>query len=172
MSHIGNLFIDARKEAGLRSKDVVLLAGYTKISKGMRHLQSLEDGRSLIPNWHLVDKFAVALDITEADIQAALALDWEELNRPIMPYLIERLMPAVYRRHELPENCTEWEAREIGSEKSIESGRSFCLVLSRVRTVYFYPSGKSCESSYVPGTSIGRYHAFMTMAKAKLKRRW
>jgi hypothetical protein len=76
-------------------------------------------------------------------------------------------MPAFYRRHQLPENCTVDEARRIGSEMSVETGRSFCLVLSRVSTVYFYSSGKSCESSYVPGSSIGRYNDYMAMTKAK-----
>ena len=80
-------------------------------------------------------------------------------------------MPAMYRRHELPEDCTVDEARKIGSEMSVETGRSFCLVLSKVRTVYFYPSGSSSESSYIPGASIGRYNAFVAMAKRMSKGR-
>ena len=171
MSHIGKLFQDARREAGLKPKDVVLRAGYVKISKGMRHLQTLEDGSSLLPNPNLIEKFTAALGIDSVDLADAFALDWAELNRPIKPYLVERLMPAMYRRHELPEGCTVDEARRIGSKMSVETGRSFCLVLSRVRTVYFYPSGKCSESGYIPGASIGRYKAFMDMAKRKSKGR-
>ena len=169
MSHIGRLFEKTRREAGLKPKDVVLRAGYVKISKGMRHLQTLEQGQDLLPNLRLVEKFAVAIGISDADLTAAFALDWQELNRPITPSLVERLMPAVYRRHELPEDCTEDDARKIAAKLSVETGRNFCLVLSRVRSVYFYPSGKTSESSYVPGTSIGRYKAFMAMAKAKVQ---
>ena len=73
--------------------------------------------------------------------------------------------------NELPECCVVDDARKIGSKMSLEKGRSFCLVLSKVRTVYFWPSGKSRESNYVPGASIGRYKAFMAMAKTKLQER-
>jgi hypothetical protein len=171
MSHIGKLILSKRKNAGLKSKDLVLLAGYKKISKGMRHLQKLEDGRSLIPKLWLVEKFAKALGIEDVDIKAAFELDWEELNRPTKPHLIEKLHPVVYRSHQLPENCTVEEASKIGSKMAVETGRSFCLILSRVRAVYFYPSGKSIDSSYAPGTSIGRYNAFMKVARRRLKGR-
>jgi hypothetical protein len=69
MSHIGKLFLTKRKKAGLKSKEVVVFAGYTKISKGMRHLQELEDGRSSIPKLWLVEKFVAALGITQAEGQ-------------------------------------------------------------------------------------------------------
>jgi hypothetical protein len=168
MGNIGKLFLTKRKKAGLNSKDVVVLAGYKKISKGMRHLQKLEEGRSLIPKLWLVERFAKALGIEEVDLEAAFELDWEELNQPCKPHLIEKLHPVVYRSHQLPENCTVEEASKLGSKMSVETGRSCCLILSRVQAIYFYPSGKSIESCYVPGTSIGRYNAFIAQANGKL----
>ena len=172
MSHIGELFEIARREAGLTPKEAALAAGYQNLNKGLRRLNMLEDGQTMLHDPRIVDRFAAVLGIDEADIAVASALDWEEWDRPIKPYLVERLMPAVYRRHELPEDCPVDKARKIATKMSVVTGRSFCLVLSRVRTVYFYPSGKSCESNYVPGTSIGRYNAYMAMATAKLKGRW
>ena len=53
----------------------------------------------------------------------------------------------------------------IAAKQLIETGRNFCLVLSRVRCVYSYPSGCSCESHYVPGMSMGRGNAGMALSK-------
>lgn len=166
MSHIGRLFKAARLKAGMTPKEVVQAAGYCNVNKGLRRIYLIEDQRTTLHDPRIVERLAAVLDIDSADIVKASALDWEELDRPIQPHLIERLMPAVYRRHELPEGCTVSDAREIASRMSIETGRSFCLVLSQVGTVYFYPSGKSSESDYVPGTSVGRYNAFMATAGA------
>jgi len=127
----------------------------------------LEDGRNLLPAPRIVARYAEVLRIDDADIIRAFALDRQALDQPIKPYLVERLMPAVYRRHKLSEDCPVDEARKIAARMSVETGRSFCLVLSKVRSVYFYPSGKHCESNYVPDTSIGRYKAFMTQASGK-----
>ncbi len=168
MSHIGRLFRSTRKEAGVTLKDVVLAAGYRNLNKGLRRLSMLEDGRTLLPDTRTVGKFAAVLSIDDGDIAMALDLDWQELDRPIKSYLVERLMPAVYRRHELPEDCTVSDAHKIGARMSAETGRSFCLVLSGVRCVYFYPSGKQCESHHVPGMSIGRSNACVGLATAKL----
>ncbi len=165
MSHIGQLFKAARREAGLTPKEVALAAGYTNLSKGLRRINTLEDERATLHDPIVVEKFATALSIDGADIAKASDLDWVELDRPIRPYLVERLMPAVYRRHHLPEDCTVADAREIAGRMSVETGRSFCLVLSRVRCVYFYPSGRSHESHLVPSMSVGRHNAFMAWSK-------
>ena len=165
MSHIGELFKAARQKAGLTRKEVALAAGYHNLNKGLRRLNMLEDGKTMLPNPRIVERFAAVLGIDEADIAKASARDWEELDRPIRPYLVERLMPAVYRRHHLPEDVTVADAREIASRMSIETGRSFCLVLSRVRCVYFYPSGRFRESHYVPNMSIGRRDAFTALSQ-------
>ena len=156
MSHIGQLFKTARRDAGMTPKDVALAAGYRNLNKGLRRLDMLEGGQTLLPNPSIVETFAAVLGIEKTDIAKASALDWQELDRPIRPYLVERLMPAVYRRHDLPEDCTVADARSIATRMSVKTGRSFCLVLSRIRSVYFHRGGTSCESTDVPGGSIGR----------------
>ena len=155
MSHIGQLFKAARHEAGLAPKEVVLSAGFKNVTKGLRRLNSLEDGQTLLHDPRIVQRFAAALSLDGAAIAVASALDWQELDRPIKPYLVERLMPAVYRRHLLPEDCAVADARNLAARMSVEAGRSFCLVLSMIRCVYFYPSGRSHESHLVPSMSIG-----------------
>lgn len=154
MSQIGQLFKAARREAGLTPKGVALAAGYRNVNKGLRRLSMLEDGQILLHDPRIVNKLAAALSIDGVDIAKASALDWEELDRPIKPYLVERLMPAVYRRHQLPEDCTVADARNTAARMSVETGRSFCLVLSRVRSVYFYASGRRRESHHVPSMSV------------------
>ena len=156
MSHIGQLFKTARRDAGMTPKEVALAAGYRNLNKGHRRLAMLEEGQNLLTDSRIVERFAAVLGIDDADIATASALDLQELDRPIRPYLVERLMAAVYRRHELPGDCTESGARGVAAKLSAETGRSFCLVLSKVRAVYFYPSGKHHESHHVPCMSIGR----------------
>ena len=165
MSHIGQLFKDARRQAGLTRRDAALAAGYRNVNKGLRRLNSIEDGQTKLHDSRIVERFAAVLDIDDAATGVAFALDWQELDRPIRPYLVERLMPAVYRRHQLPEDCTVHDARVIAAKMSVETGHSFCLVLSQVRSVYFYPSGKTRESYDVPSMSIGHRNAFMAMSK-------
>lgn len=165
VSHFGQLLRATRLKAGMTLKEVVLAAGYTNINKGLRRLSMLENERNMLHDPRTVERFAAVLDIDDAEITGAFAHDWQELDRPITPYLVERLMPAVYRRHQLPEDCTVSDAREIAEKLSIETGRSFCLVLSRVRSVYFYPSGNHCESHHVPGMAIGRGNAVMALSK-------
>jgi transcriptional regulator with XRE-family HTH domain len=165
MSHLGQLFRNARREAGLTRKQVAQAAGYKNLNKGLRRLGTLEDGQTVLPDPKIVERFAAVLKVDEADILMVSSLDCQDLNRPITPYLVERMMPAVYRRHQLPEGCTVEDARSFAARMSIERERSFCLVLSRVRAVYFYPSGESCESHLVPGMSFGRRNARMLMSK-------
>lgn len=171
MSRIGQLFTTARRDAGMTPKEVALAAGYRNVNKGLRRLRTLESGQSSLPDPRIVETFAAVLSIDGTDIATASELDWQELDRPIKPYLVERLMPAVYRRHELPEDCSLEDARSMAARMAAETRRSFCLVLSRVRSVYFYPSGNTRESNYLPGTPIGRYKALMAAARAKLQGR-
>jgi hypothetical protein len=165
MSHLGQLFRTVRREARLTPKDVALAAGYKNLTKGLRRLANLEDGQTLLPDPQIVKKFATVLSIDEADIIMASSLDWTELDRPITPYLVERMMPAVYRRHRLPENSTLEDARVRAARMAVETGHSFCLVLSQVRCVYFYASGNQCESHVVPGMAFGRRSVRMLTSK-------
>ena len=155
MSNIAQLFKAARRKAGTTAKEVVLSAGFKNANKGLRRLNSLEDGKTKLHDPRTVERFAAVLDLDEADIAVASALDWQELDRPIKPYLVERLIPAVYRRHQLPEDCSLEDVRSMAARMSAETGRSFCLVLSMVRCVYFYPSGIDRESHHVPCMSVG-----------------
>jgi transcriptional regulator with XRE-family HTH domain len=168
MSHLGQLFRTARREAGLTATDVAQAAGYKNLNKGLRRIEMLEDGQAL-PDPRIVERIAVVLKIDEADIDKASALDWQELDRPIKPFLMERMMPAFYRSHQLPEDCTLEDARSMAATMAIDTGHIFCLVLSTVRAVYFYKSGNVCESDLVPGTSFGRRNAFMAMSKRASK---
>lgn len=171
MNHIGQLFRSARKKAGLTPKDAASAAGYRNINKGLRRSRTLEDDQTTLHDPRIVERFAAILGIDGAAIAKATALDWQVLERPITPYLVERLMSAVYRRHELPEDCTVGDARKIAAKLSVETGRSYCLVLSRIRAVFFYPNGKHRESYLVPNMSSGHHDAFMAQARTKSQER-
>ncbi len=57
------------------------------------------------------------------------------------PYLVERLMPAVYRRVELSEADDESVLIEEANERGISSGRRVCLVFGPDRCLYLEPDG-------------------------------
>jgi hypothetical protein len=57
------------------------------------------------------------------------------------PYLVERLMPAVYRRVELPEADDESVLIEASNDRCISSGRRVCLVFGPDRCLYLEPDG-------------------------------
>jgi hypothetical protein len=58
-----------------------------------------------------------------------------------LPYLVERLMPAVYRRVELPEADDESVLIEAANDRCISSGRRVCLVFGLDRCLYLEPDG-------------------------------
>jgi len=66
------------------------------------------------------------------------------------PYLVERLMPAVYRRVELPETDDESVLIEAANDRCVGSGRRVCLVFGPDRCLYLEPDGSWRWSGEAP----------------------
>ena len=80
--------------------------------------------------------------------------DWLKwANEPVKPYLVVRLMPAIYSQAGLPDEIQSPEAAErYASEFAKERRRQVCLVLSRRLSVYFAEDGSfQYASEAVPG---------------------
>ena len=71
-----------------------------------------------------------------------------------LPYLVERLMPAVYRRVELPVADDESVLIEVANDRCISSGRRVCLVFGPDRCLYLEPDGSWKWSDDAPSGGV------------------
>jgi len=69
-----------------------------------------------------------------------------------LPYLVERLMPAVYRRCEVevPEGMARDDLVAWAGDQAVAAGRRMCLVLATGDCVYLEPDGCWQPSSQPP----------------------
>ena len=153
-SGTAELFRERRREIGLGYKEVALRAGYRNIDKGMRRMEELEDGTNYFPHPEIRKRFAEVLDISEDAIESAMKENFRELDRPVEPQIIIRVMAAVYREPNLPPGCTREEAERIAERLSWEEGERCCVVLSHVRSLFYEPDGTKEEIYTVPAGGI------------------
>ena len=132
--------------------DVVIAAGYRNVNKGLRRYEALERGRIVFPKSAILQPFTRSLEIDETIVLMAMCRDFEELDMPVSPEVIVKILPGVYMPLELPEHCTPEEAESIGSEYSRNTGRTVCLVLSRIRGLYIEPDGGKYEAYGLPSS--------------------
>ena len=153
VTHLGRLLRRKRREKEWRPVDVVRAAGYRNVNKGIRRYEAVEQGRIVLPRSVILHPFTLALEIDETAVLMAMCRDFEELDRPVSPRVIVRIMPGVYMLLDLPANCMLEEAESIGSEYSRNTGFTVCLVLSRIRGLYIKPDGRKYEDYGLPSSS-------------------
>ncbi len=148
-SALGTHIRSLRQCRGLSLGDLARLVGYGNISKGGNRLHQLETTGRGHPD--LLGKVAEALeidwqtveDLVEEDRRAAYA-DWSRwANEVIQPYLVVRVMAAVYCRQVLPaEIATQEAAEQHAAAIAAERHMQVCLVWSRRLSVWFDAGGK------------------------------
>ena len=153
VTHLGRLLRCKRREKEWRPVDVVRAAGYRNVNKGMRRYEAVEQGRIVFPRSVILHPFTLALEIDETTVLMAMCRDFEELDRPVSPRVIVRILPGVYMPLDLPENCMLEEAESIASEYSRNTGRTVCIVLSSIRGLYITPDGRKYEAYGLPSSS-------------------
>ena len=67
-----------------------------------------------------------------------------------LPYLVERLMPAVYRRRPVPGGLARDDLIAWAGDEAVAAGRGMCLVLGPEECVYLTPDGCWEESAEPP----------------------
>ncbi len=155
MSNLGDLFAKTRNDLLLSPKQVAALAGYKNIDKGIRRYLQIEEGHNLFPHREVLTRFRQALNIDVADIFLAQSLDFEDLDRPIQPYIIYRFVPGFHVKMELHADCTREQAVMTAKKLACRLEVRTCLVVSRVRCLFVDPDGSSDEAIGVPATQIG-----------------
>ena len=155
MSHLSHFFRQRRIEKKFGFGDVARRCGYKNVTKGCNRLQKFEDGCEI--DGELFQKLATVLDISDADIARCIAADkadWERwADEPIEPYLVLRLMAAVYSPKSIPPNIhADQEAmKQFASDFAKEKRLRVCLVLSRRLRVWFDREGgveRTTEDSF------------------------
>ena len=171
MSAIGKLFRIARRKRGLSRVDVVKAAGWRNIDRGLRRLDRIEGGDQPFPLTALLQRFAPILGLDEAAMLAAMSEDFLELDQPVPPQVVVRLIPGVYTSLQLPGDCPTEEAIEIAAAYSARKSFKVCVVLSKIRGLYIEPDGSRFEAFGLPYSSIGRLTGLGDLADKLVARR-
>ena len=164
-SNLGSFFRQERLRKGLSLGQLARLVGYKNLSSGSNRIHRCE--RTGIIHQDLLVKIALVLDIDSKTIDQLFDLDRRRLfsewlsfaNEPITPYVVVRLIPAVYMHCPLPDEiCSVEAAEEYASQLSRAKRKRCCLVLSRRYSVWFDEKGKvECRTEAVPGQPNSPY---------------
>jgi hypothetical protein len=158
-THLARYFHERRLQKGLKLSAVALRVGYRRTDRSLSHgcnrLHRFETTGDV--DVRLFKKLMAVLEIDQATVNGLLQEDLEVwlkwANEPIRPYLVVRLMPAIYSQGELPDEIrSAEEAQRYASEFAKEHRLRVCLVLSRRVSVYFADDGSfQYASEAVPG---------------------
>ena len=148
-----------RLDRGLKPGQLARLAGCVNVQKNGSRIRSFELSGSI--GQGLFEKIAAALGIDAGTIEQLVEQDrkgfyqaWLEwVNEPIQPYLVIRLMAAVYSSRAVPaEITTREEAETWASAVAGEIKKRYCLVLSRRMSSWFSEDGTLTKrTEAVPG---------------------
>ncbi len=158
-SQLANHFRTARLNKGLNLAQLARLVGYKNVCKGANRINAFERGGSVHAD--LRRKLAEVLGIDQLTVDRLMEEDRRQFfaewnawaNEPIRPYLIVRLMAAVYSPHDLPEKIQSVEEAEAYAAHVARTRHlRCCLVLSRRISVWIEADGSiSGATEAVPG---------------------
>lgn len=158
-THLSRHFEQKRLARGLRPGQLASLMGCKNPGKIGNRIRQFELSGTI--SQELFEKLADALEIDAGTIERLVEQDRREyfekwlkwVNEPITPYLVERLIPAIYRRIPLPpEVTTQEEAEAWAAGVARESKRKCCLVWSRRISIWFDEAGQLVgRTEAVPG---------------------
>lgn len=142
--NLGRYIKDQRIKKGLHRQELATMLGYKNTNKAARRIEKAELHGKI--KYGLLDKLAIALDLDQTEINAAIKQDKDDfetwLNEPVPREMIIRWMAAVYARYELPEDITtDNEALEHAKTVAQEYKRKVCLRLNRRWTYWIKPDG-------------------------------
>ena len=148
-THLSRYFQQKRLDRGLKPGQLARLAGCTNIPKNGDRIRMFELHGHI--RQELFEKIAAALEIDAATIGRLAEQDRREfyqewlawVNEPIQPYLVIRLIAAVYSSRAVPpEITTRDEAEKWASTVSGEIKKHCCLVWSRRTSCWFNEEGR------------------------------
>jgi hypothetical protein len=163
MSLLSEHFKHERLARQLRLSQLAVLAGYTNIGKGACRINVFETSGRIAPA--VLSKLAAALGVSLPTVSALIAadeknflLDWNQwADHAIEPYLVIRLIPAVYRSELIPlevKSLAEGEA--FAASRAKHWSKRVCLVISRRYSMWLDEAGEVyARTEAVPGSPSG-----------------
>ena len=140
----GKLLEKTRKEKGLTKKDLVIKLGYTNITKGIRRIDSIEDGDMIEP---IVSNVMEILEVTQeerANCEKQMAekvREWIDSLPPLKPYLVVRVIPGIYAGEEIPQDLSEKEMVDYAVNYAKENRKRGCLNYAHEKRYWIKPDG-------------------------------
>jgi hypothetical protein len=146
-THLSRHFERLRLERGLRPGQLAGLMGCSNQPKIGGRIRQFEITGSI--SQELLKKLMAVLDVEDAVVEQLLAADHREYlekwldwaNSPIQPYLLLRIMAAIYQKEPIPEALTQEQAENYASNFARENGKKCCLIWSGRLSVWFDSDG-------------------------------
>jgi hypothetical protein len=158
-THLSNFFEQQRISKSLKPGQLAHLIGCSNISKNGSRIRVFEQTGSI--SKVLFEKLTRYFEIDTEVIEQLVELDRRDFfgkwlawaKQPIQPYLVVRLMAAVYSRRELPIDIeTIEEAEDWPASVARETRLRCCIVWSRRLSVWLDETGTiSCRTEAAPG---------------------
>ena len=147
-TNLSRYFQQKRLDRGLKPGQLARLAGCVNVQKNGSRIRSFELSGCI--GQELFEKVAAALEIDAGTIEQLVEQDRREfyqewlawVNERIQPYLVIRLIAAVYSSQSVPPDITtRQEAEEWASAVAGEIKKQCCLVWSRHISCWFSEDG-------------------------------
>ncbi len=158
-THLSRDFEQKRIEKGLKPGQLARFVGCANIQKNGSRIRCFELSGNI--GQELFEKIAVALEIDAGTIERLVEQDrrdfFEEwlawVNQPIQPYLVIRIIAAIYSSRVVPPEITTMDqAEHWASGVAGEIKKRCCLVWSRRISCWFGEDGSLTErNEAVPG---------------------
>lgn len=157
-THLSRHFERLPLERELRPGQLAALMGCSNHSKIGGRIKRFEITGSI--SQELLKKLMAVLDVEDAVVEQLLAADHREylekwldwVNSPIQPYLLLRIMAAIYQKEPIPEALTQEQAENYASNFARENEKKCCLIWSRRLSVWFDSDGVVYDrTEAVPG---------------------
>jgi hypothetical protein len=157
-THLSRCFEEKRLALGLKPGQLARLAGCSNVNKNGNRIRQFEITGNI--SQELFTKIAAVLEVDQATVARLVEQDRREffdewltwVKEPIQPYLVVRLMCAIYSRRALPpgintmEQAEQWAASIARQEK-----RRCCLVWSRRISCWFDEKELYARTEATPG---------------------
>jgi len=158
-THLSRYFEQKRLDLGLKPSQLARLADCVNVQKNGSRIRSFELSGNIGEG--LFEKIAAVLEIDAGTVEQLVEQDRREffeewlawVNQPIQPYLVIRLIAAIYSRRAVPPEITTMEeAGRWASAIAREIQKRCCLVWNRRISCWFCEDGTLMKrTEAVPG---------------------
>jgi hypothetical protein len=160
-TNLSRYFQAVRERTGIPLGRLAASLGYANISKGATRIRTFENTGQIPP--HLLHPLAVALGIpTEIvrDLKSQDRREWlAQMEVPVNPHLIVRLMPAILASRSLPEGISKERAKRTASVIARRKQAQVVLVWDQRHTIQFDERGVEVAQNIAePPTPYSRWN--------------